>query len=78
MSHRAQVACLSSYLSLDFRGLLNVNFYFYNKKGANLLANAMGVPTEGFGFSTCCINNGEMLNHCIELALSGELYRSKG
>lgn len=60
-----------------FRGRLNVSFDFYNKKGTNLLANTMGVPTEGFGFSTYSINNGEMLNRGIELALSGELYRSR-
>ena len=60
-----------------FRGRLNASFDFYNKKGTNLLANTMGVPTEGFGYSTYSINNGEMLNRGIELSLSGELYRSK-
>lgn len=60
-----------------FRGRLNATIDFYNKRGTNLLANTMGVPTEGFGYSTYSINNGRMLNRGIELSLSGELIRQK-
>ena len=50
---------------------------YYHKRGKDLLANTQGVPTEGFGYSTYVINNGEMLNQGIELALSGDVIRSK-
>lgn len=50
---------------------------YYHKQGKDLLANTMGVPTEGFGFSTYRINNGEMLNRGIEIALSGDVIRNK-
>ena len=60
-----------------FSGRLNATFDFYNKRGENLLANTMGVPTEGFGYNTYSINNGEMLNRGFELSLSGELIRTK-
>lgn len=60
-----------------FRGRLNATIDYYNKRGENLLANTMGVPTEGFGYSTYSINNGEMLNRGIELSVSGDIIRTK-
>lgn len=36
----------------------------------------MGVPTEGFGYSTYSINNGEMINKGVELSLAGDVVRS--
>ncbi len=50
---------------------------YYRKNGKDLLANTMGVPTEGFGYSTYQINNGEMTNHGIETTISAEIIRSK-
>lgn len=50
---------------------------YYNKKGKDLLANTMGVPTEGWGYSTYKINNGEMTNHGIETTISADIIRSK-
>lgn len=49
---------------------------YYYKEGKNLLANTMGVPTEGFGYSTYSINNGEMSNHGIEVSLSADVIRN--
>jgi len=60
-----------------FGSRLSGSVDYYRKKGKDLLASTMGVPTEGFGYSTYQINNGEMLNHGIELALSGDVIRSK-
>ena len=37
----------------------------------------MGVPTEGWGYSTYTINNGEMYNRGIEISLSGEVLRTR-
>lgn len=51
---------------------------YYNREGRDLLANTQGVPTEGFGYSTYTINNGEMVNKGIEIALSGDVVRSNG
>ena len=53
------------------------SFDFYNKYGTDLLANTMGVPTEGFGYTTYRINNGEMRNRGLELSLSGELISTR-
>ncbi|MDO4496660.1 MAG: TonB-dependent receptor, partial [Bacteroidales bacterium] len=60
-----------------FHGRLNASIDYYNKKGENLLANTMGVPTEGFGYNTYSINNGEMLNRGVELSLSGDIIKTK-
>lgn len=65
---------------LDFalwNSRLSGSIDYYRKEGKNLLASTTGIPTEGFGYSTYTINNGEMLNHGIELALSGDVIRSK-
>lgn len=60
-----------------FKNRLGGSVEYYDKKGSDLLANANGVPTEGFGYSTYKINNGEMTNRGIELTLSGDLIRTK-
>ncbi len=70
----------TSNAGLDFAVLKNrlsgsVDYYY--KKGKDLLANTMGVPTEGFGYSTYPINNGEMYNKGVEIALNGEVVHSK-
>lgn len=59
-----------------FKNRLTGAFDFYNKKGTDLLANTMGVPTEGFGYSTYKINNGEMYNRGIEMSLSYDVIRN--
>lgn len=49
-------------IGVDFALLgnrLNGSLEFYNKLGADLLANTNGVPTEGWGYSTYSINNGK-------------------
>ena len=56
-----------------FKNRLSGSVDYYHKSGRDLLANTQGVPTEGFGYSTYVINNGEMLNQGIELALSGDV-----
>ena len=66
-------------IALDFAVLNNRlagSVEFYNKKGTDLLANTMGVPTEGFGYITYSINNGEMRNRGFELSLTGKLVQS--
>lgn len=60
-----------------FKGRLNGSIDYYNKSGKDLLANTMGVPTEGFGYSTYTINNGEMTNRGVEISLSGDIIRTK-
>ncbi len=50
---------------------------YYNKRGKDLLASTQGVPTEGWGYSTYTINNGEMTNHGIETTISADIIRSK-
>lgn len=45
-----------------FTNRLVGSFEVYNKKSVDLLANQMGVPTEGFGYSTLTFNNGAMRN----------------
>jgi TonB-linked SusC/RagA family outer membrane protein len=49
----------------------------YNKQGKDLLANTMGVPTEGFGYNTYTINNGKMTNKGFEISLNGDAIKSK-
>lgn len=66
-------------LGLDFsllKGRLNGSMEFYNKNGTNLLASTMGVPTEGWGYSTYAINNGEMTNKGLEVTLSGTVVKT--
>lgn len=60
-----------------FDNRLNGSIDYYNKYGEDLLANTMGVPTEGFGYNTYSINNGEMRNRGLEISLSGDLIRTR-
>lgn len=60
-----------------FKNRLTGTIEYYNKKGTDLLASTMGVPTEGWGYSTYTINNGEMYNRGVEISLSGEILRAK-
>jgi TonB-linked SusC/RagA family outer membrane protein len=65
---------------LDFAFLgsrISGSLDYYYKQGTDLLANTMGVPTEGFGYSTYSINNGEMINKGVELNLAGDVIRSR-
>ena len=59
------------------QGRLNGSIEYYNKKGEDLLANTMGVPTEGWGYSTYKINNGGMRNRGVEVTLNGDIIRTK-
>lgn len=59
-----------------FKNRLTGSFDLYNKQGTDLLANTMGVPTEGFGYSTYKINNGEMYNRGLEISLSYDVIRN--
>ena len=70
---------LQTNVGLDFALLnnrLNGSIEFYNKMGTDLLANTMGVPTEGFGYTTYRINNGKMRNRGVELSLNGQIVRT--
>ena len=63
-------------VGIDFALLgnrLNGSIEYYNKRGTDLLANTMGVPTEGWGYSTYTINNGKMTNQGFELTLSADV-----
>ena len=60
-----------------FKNRLTGTIEYYNKKGTDLLANSNGVPTEGWGYSTYTINNGEMYNRGVEITLAGEILRTK-
>lgn len=51
---------------------------YYVKNGRDLLANTTGVPTEGYGYSTYRINNGEMRNKGFEISLSGDIIKTAG
>lgn len=67
-------------IALDFallKNRLTGTIEYYNKMGTDLLANTMGVPTEGFGYTTYSVNNGEMRNRGFELTLAGQIIRSK-
>ena len=71
---------ITTNLGIDFsllKGRLAGSVELYNKQGKNLLANSMGVATEGYGYSTYKINNGEMRNRGIELTLNGTIIRTK-
>lgn len=66
-------------IGVDFAMLkqrLSGTVELYNKKGSDLLANTQGVPTEGWGYSTYTINNGEMQNRGIEMTLNGEIVKT--
>lgn len=66
-------------VGLDFSVLkhrLSGTIDYYNKKGEDLLANSNGIPTEGWGYSTYTINNGEMTNEGIEVSLNGTLIKT--
>ncbi|MGN1255426.1 MAG: SusC/RagA family TonB-linked outer membrane protein [Prevotella sp.] len=58
-----------------FRGRLYGTVDYYNKQGSDLLANTMGVPTEGWGYSTYMVNNGKMRNRGVEITLGGDIVR---
>lgn len=58
------------------KGRISGTADYYLKKGSDLLASTMGVPTEGFGYSTYAMNNGKMENKGIELSLSGDILRN--
>ena len=63
-------------IALDFAlfgNRLNGCIEYYNKMGTDLLANTMGVPTEGFGYNTYQINNGKMRNRGFEVTLTGNI-----
>jgi len=60
-----------------FKNRISGSVDYYHKQGKDLLASTMGVPTEGFGFSTYAINNGEMTNKGIEISISADVIRSK-
>ncbi|MBC5623629.1 SusC/RagA family TonB-linked outer membrane protein [Butyricimonas hominis] len=65
-------------VGIDFSvltGRLSGTFEVYNKKSVDLLANQMGVPTEGFGYRTLSFNNGAMRNRGFELTLQGDILR---
>ncbi|MBM6992343.1 MAG: SusC/RagA family TonB-linked outer membrane protein [Prevotella sp.] len=49
---------------------------YYYKYGERLLATSQGVPTEGYGYSSYAINNGEMSNRGLELTLAGDIVRT--
>ncbi|WP_281631443.1 SusC/RagA family TonB-linked outer membrane protein [Flavobacterium luteolum] len=59
-----------------FKSRLSGTFDFYNKKGEDLLASSTGVPTEGWGYSTYNLNNGEMTNRGYEVSLRGTIVKT--
>ena len=66
-------------IGIDFsllKSRLSGSIDIYNKMGTDLLANTMGVPTEGYGYSTYMINNGKMRNRGVELTLNGDLIQT--
>lgn len=67
-------------VGLDYAFLFNRlqgSVEFYNKNGKDLLSSTMGVPTEGFGYSTYSMNNGQMRNRGVEITINGEIIRKK-
>jgi TonB-linked SusC/RagA family outer membrane protein len=60
-----------------FKNRVNGSIEYYNKMGTDLLANTMGVPTEGYGYSTYMINNGKMRNRGVELTLDANILHNK-
>ncbi|MFD1602110.1 SusC/RagA family TonB-linked outer membrane protein [Flavobacterium artemisiae] len=66
-------------LGLDFamfKNRLSGTFDVYNKKGEDLLASSVGIPTEGWGYSTYNLNNGEMTNKGFEISLRGTIIKT--
>lgn len=59
-----------------FNNRLGGTFDVYNKKGQDLLANSNGIPTEGWGYSTYRLNNGEMTNKGFEASLNGTIVKT--
>ncbi|AWK04702.1 SusC/RagA family TonB-linked outer membrane protein [Flavobacterium crocinum] len=59
-----------------FKSRLSGTLDLYNKKGQDLLASSQGIPTEGWGYSTYYINNGEMTNKGIEVSLNGTIVKT--
>lgn len=59
-----------------FKNRLGGTFDVYNKKGEDLLASSVGIPTEGFGYSTYTLNNGEMTNRGVEVSLRGTIVKT--
>jgi len=59
-----------------FKSRLGGTLDLYNKKGENLLASSQGIPTEGWGYSTYTLNNGEMTNKGIEVTLRGTIVKT--
>lgn len=57
------------------RNRLRGTIDYYYKYGERLLATSQGVPTEGYGYSSYAINNGEMSNRGLELTLAGDVIR---
>lgn len=67
-------------VGIDFAVLKNRlrgSIEYYSKNGSDLLASTMGNPTEGWGYSTYTINNGEMYNRGVEISLTGDILRTK-
>ncbi len=67
-------------IGVDFallKNRLSGTIEYYNKKGTDLLASTMGNPTEGWGYNTYTINNGEMYNRGVEISLNGEILRAR-
>lgn len=62
-----------SLLKSRLRGTID----YYNKYGERLLATTQGVPTEGYGYSSYAINNGEMRNRGFEVSVQGDVIRTK-
>ncbi|ULT29039.1 TonB-dependent receptor [Sphingobacterium sp. E70] len=60
-----------------FRNRISGSLDYYRKQGKDLFASTMGVPTEGFGYSTYAINNGQMTNHGLELTLNANILQNK-
>lgn len=60
-----------------FRNRISGSLDYYRKQGKDLFASTMGVPTEGFGYSTYAINNGQMTNHGLELTLNANILQDK-
>jgi TonB-linked SusC/RagA family outer membrane protein len=59
-----------------FKSRLSGTLDLYKKKGEDLLARSQGIPTEGFGYSTYTLNNGEMTNKGIEVSLRGTIVKT--
>lgn len=59
-----------------FKSRLSGTLDLYNKKGENLLASSQGIPTEGWGYSTYTLNNGQMTNRGIEVSLRGTIVKT--